>query len=114
MKSWLEKSDIKMYSMHNEVKPTVAEIFNRALKNKICKYMTTISKNVYIDKLFGLVNKYNNTYHRTKKMKLADVKSSTYINYNKILNDEDSKFKTEDIVRMSKHINIFAKDYVPN
>ena len=47
-------------------------------------------------------------------MKLADVKSSTYINYNKILNDEDSKFKTEDIVRMSKHINIFAKDYVPN
>ena len=111
MKSWLEKSDIKMYSMHNEVKP---EIFNRALKNKICKYMTTISKNVYTDKLFGLVNIYSNTYHRTKKMKLADVKSSTYINYNKILNDEDPKFKIEDIVRISKHINIFAKDYVPN
>ena len=61
MKSWLEKNDIEMYSTHNEEKSVVAEIFSRTLKNKMYKYMTSISKNLHIDKLDYIVNKYNNT-----------------------------------------------------
>ena len=63
-----------MYSTHNEGKSVVAEIFIRILKKKIDKYMTSISKSVYIDKLHDIVNKYNNTYHRTFKMMRVDVK----------------------------------------
>ena len=61
MKSWLEKNAIKMYSTHNEGKSVVAERFVRTLKNKIYKYMTSVSRNVYIDKLDDIVNEYNNT-----------------------------------------------------
>ena len=52
-----------MYSIHNEGKSVVAERFIRTLKNKIHKYMTSISKHVYIDKLDDIVGEYNNTYH---------------------------------------------------
>ena len=83
VKSWLEKNDIEMYSAHNEGKSIAAEILIRSLKNEIYKYMTTISKNVYIDKLDDIVNKYNNTYHSTIKMKPVDVKPSTYIESSK-------------------------------
>ena len=62
---------------------TVAERFIKTLKNKIYKYMTSISKNVYIDKLDEIVNKYNNTYHSTIKMKPVDVKLNTYIESSK-------------------------------
>ena len=72
-----------MYSIHNEGKSVVAERFIRTLKSKIYKYMTSISKNVYIDKLDDIVNKYNNTYHSTIKMKPVDVKPSTYIESSK-------------------------------
>ena len=58
-----------MYSTHNEGKSVIAERFIRTLKTKIYKHMTSISKNVYIDKLYDIVNKYNNKYHRTIKMK---------------------------------------------
>ena len=101
-----------MYSVHNEGKSVVAERFIRTLKNKIYKYMT--SKNVYIDKLDGIVNEYNNTYHRTIKMKPVDVKNNTYIDFKKGVNDKDSKFKVGDRVRISKYKNIFAKGYTPN
>ena len=103
-----------MYSTHNEGKSAVAERFIRALKNKIYKYMTSISKNVYTDKLDDIVNEYNNTYHRTIKMKPIDVKDNTYININKEVNDKDPKFKVGDHVRISKYKNIFAKGYTPN
>ena len=63
-KKWLKDNDIEMYSIHNEGKSVVAERFIRTLKTKIYKYMTSISKNVYIDKLDDIVNEYNNTYHR--------------------------------------------------
>ena len=75
-----------MYSIHNEGKSVIAERFIRTIKNKIYKYMTSISKNVYIDKLDDIVNKYNNTYHSTIKMKPVDVKSSTYIDSSKEIN----------------------------
>ena len=77
MKSWLEKNDIEIYSAHNEGKSVVAERFIRTLKNKIYKYMTSMSKNMYINKLDDTVNKYNNTSSKVK-MKLVNVKSSTY------------------------------------
>ena len=74
-----------MYSIHNEGKSVVAERFIRTLKTKIYKYMTSISKNVYIDKLDDIVNEYNNTYHRASRIK-----------------------------PVSKDKNIFAKGYTPN
>ena len=76
--------------------------------------MTSISKNVYIDKLDDKVNKYNETYHDTIKMKPVDVKPSTYIDSSKEINYQDPKFKIGDIVRTSKYKNIFAKGYVIN
>ena len=89
-----------MYSVHNEGKSVVAERFIRTLKNKFYKYVTSISKNVYIDKLDDIVNKYNNTYHRTIKMKPADVKASLYTDFNKENNKEDPKLKVVGHVRM--------------
>ena len=103
-----------MYSIHNEGKCVVAERFIRTLKNKIYKYMTSVSKSVYIDKLDDIVNEYNNTYHRTIKMKPVDVKDNTYIDFKKEVNDKDPKFKVSDHVRISKYKNIFAKVYTPN
>ena len=60
-KKWLKDNDIEMHSIHNEWKSVIAERSIRTLKNKIYKYMTSISKNVYIDKLDDIVNEYNNT-----------------------------------------------------
>ena len=90
-KKWLKHHDTKMYSTHNSGKSVVAERFIRTLKNKIYKYMPSISKNVYIDKLDDIVNEYNNTYHRTIKMK--PIEANTYINTDKEVNDKDPKRK---------------------
>ena len=79
MKSLLQKYGIEMHSTHNEEKSVVAERFIRTLKNKIYEHMTTVSENVYIDKLDDIVNEYNNAYHRTIKMKPIDVKDNTYM-----------------------------------
>ena len=113
-KKWLRDNDIVMYSTNNEGKSVVAERFIRTLKSKIYKYMTLISKNVYIDKLDDVVDEYNNTYHTTIEIKPIDVKDNTYINTDKETNDKDHKFKVGDRVRISKYKNIVAKDYTPN
>ena len=76
--------------------------------------MTSVSKNVYIDKLDDIVNEYNNAYHTTIKMKRIDIKDNTYINTSKKINNKDTKFKVGDRVRISKYKNIFAKGYTPN
>ena len=91
-----------MHSIHNEGKSVAAERFIRTLKNKIYKYMTSISKNVYINKLDDIVDEYNNTYHRTIQMKPIDVKDNTYIDFEKKVNGKDSKFTIGDHVRISK------------
>ena len=114
MKLFLQNDNIEMYSTHNEGKSLVAEIFIRTLKNKIYKHMTSISKNVYINKLDDIVNKYNNTYHKTIKLKPVDVKPSIYIDFDKENNKERPKFKVGDNFRISKYENIFAKGYVTN
>ena len=114
MKSCLEKNDIEMYSTHNEGKSVVAERFIRTIKNKIYKYMTSISKNVYIDKLDDIVDEYNNTHHGTIKMKSIDVEDNTYINIGKEINYNNPKLKVGDHVKISKYKNVFAKGYTPN
>ena len=64
--------------------------------------MTPISKNVCINRLDDIVNENNNTYHKTIKMKPADVQDNTYIDSIKEVNDKDPKFKIGDYVRVSK------------
>ena len=83
MKSQLLDDNIETYSIRNGRKSVAAERFIRTLKNKIYRYMTSISKNVYIGKLDDIVNKYTNTYHRTIKMKSVDGNPSMYISINK-------------------------------
>ena len=102
-----------MYSIHNEGKSVAAERFIRAIKTKIYKYMTSVSKSVYIDKLHDIVGEYNNTYHRTIKMKSVDGKDNAYIDFKKEVNDRGPKFKIGDHAWISKYKNIFAIGYTP-
>ena len=92
-KKRLQDNDIVMYSTQNEGKSVVAERFIRTLKNKIYKYMTSITKNVYIDKLDDIVNECNNTYDRTIKIKPTDAKDNMYINIDKEVNDKNLNLK---------------------
>ena len=77
-----------MHSTHNEENSVVAERFIGTLKSKIYKYINSILKNVYIDKLDDIVNEYNNRYHRTVKMKSINVKDITYINIDNEVHDK--------------------------
>ena len=82
-KKSLKDNDIEIYSIHNEGKSVAAERFIKTLKTKIYKYMSSVSKNVYIDKLDDMVDEYNNTYHGTIQMKPVDAKDNTYIDFKK-------------------------------
>ena len=107
MISWLKDNDIETYSIHNEGKSVVAERFIRALKNKVYKYMTSISQMLYI-------NKQADIDHSIIKVRCADVKSSTYINFAIESNDKNRKFEVGDHAGISKHKSIFAKGYATN
>ena len=100
--------------MHDEDKSVIAEGFIRTLKAKNYKCMTSISKHLCIEKSDDIVNKYNNTYHSIIKMEPVDVKSKTYIDSSKEINNKDLKLKIGDIARISKYKNIFANCYVTN
>ena len=113
-KKWLKDNDISMYLTHNEGMSVVPERLFRTLKNKIYKHMTAISKNVYFDVLDDIGDEYNNTYHRTIKMKPIDVKRDSFSEYNEESNEKDPKFKIGDQIRILKSKNIFAKGYTPN
>ena len=91
-----------MYSTHNEENSIATERFIRIFKNKIYKYITSISKIVYTDKLDDIVNNLNNIYHSTIKMKSVDIKSNVYIEFIKEDSGKYSKFKIGDIVWISK------------
>ena len=93
----------------NEGKSVFAERVIRTLKNKIYKHMTAISKNVYFDVLNDIVDEYNNTYHKTIKMKPVDAKSDSFAEYNDESNEKNLKFKVDDTARISKYKNIFAE-----
>ena len=84
----MKVNKIEIYSTYNEGKSIAAERFIRTLKNKIFKHMSAVSKNIYFDVLDDIVNKYNNTVHKTIKMKPIEVTSNSYAEYN-----EDSNKK---------------------
>ena len=104
-----------MYPTYNEGKSVVAERFIRTLKNK--KHMAAISKKNYFDVLDDIVDKYNNTVHKTIKMKPIDVTGASYAKYNENPNKRDPKFKIGDYVRISKYFffgNIFFFNIIYN
>ena len=113
-KMFLKINNIEMYSTYNEQKSVVAERFIRTLKKKIFKHLLSISKNIYFDVLDDIVNKYNDTVHRTTKMKPIDVISDSYAEYNEDSNETKSKRKVGDRVKISKYKNTFAKGYTQN
>ena len=78
-----------MYSTYNEGKSVVAERFIRTLKNKIYKHMTAISENIYFNVLDDIVDEYNNTYHKTIKMKPVDLEDDSFAEYSKESNEKD-------------------------
>ena len=100
---------MEIYSVFNEGKSIAAERFIRTLKNKIFEHMIAISKNVCFDVLDDIVNKYNNTIHRTIKMKPIDVANDSFAEYNEDSNKINPKFKVSNHVRISKYKNSFAK-----
>ena len=106
-KDFLKINNIEMFSTYNEGKSVVAERFIGTLKNKIFKHMTAISKNVYFEVVDDIVNKYNNTVHKTIKMKPIDNTDDSYAEYNENFDKKDPKFKVGDNVRISKYKNIF-------
>ena len=99
-KRFLKINNIEKYSTYNEGKSVVAERFIRPLKNRIFKHKKAVSKNVYFDVLDDVVNKYNNTVHRTIKVKPIDVISDSYAECNEDSNEKDRKFKVDDRVRI--------------
>ena len=108
-KDFLKENDTEMYSTFNEGKSVVAERFITTLKNKIYKHMTYIGKNVYFDVLDNIVDKYNNTYHGSIKMKPTYVTDDSFVEYVEESNKKDPEFKVGDNVRISKYKNVFAK-----
>ena len=95
-----------MYSTCNQGKSVVAERFITTLKNKIFKHMAAISKNVYFNVLGDIVNKQNNTVHRTIKIKPIDVIDDSYVEYNETSNKKDPKFKVGSMLEFQS-IKIF-------
>ena len=103
-----------MYSTFNKGKSVLAERFIRTLKNKIFKHMTATSKDCYVDVLDDIVNKYNNSVHKTIKMKPIDVTDDSFAECNEESNKKNPKFNVGDHVRISKYKDVFAKGYTPN
>ena len=94
-----------MYSTYNERKSVAAESFIRTIKSKIFKHMTAVSKNVYFDVLSNIVDKYNNTVHRTIRMKPIDVTLDSYAEYNE---DSNKKILNSKLVIMLEFQNTKA------
>ena len=109
LKSWLQNNNAETYWTHNEWKSFAAARFIGTFMNKIYKYMTSISKNVFIKILCDILKKYKNAYNRTIKMKPVNVKSITYINFDKENDYKDPKFKVGDCVKISEYKKYFCK-----
>ena len=105
-KSFWQNNKTESYSTQNEGKSVVVERFIRILKNKIYKYMTSISKKVNVVKFDVIVNKYKNIYHKTTKMKPTDVNRSMHIGFNKENNKEGPEVKVANNVWISKYKSI--------
>ena len=107
------KAMIEMNSTHNEGTCVVTEKMFRTQKNKLQKYIILVIKIAYIDKLDDLFNKYNNTYHKTMKMKPKDMESSTYVDIGVENNDKYPKFEVVHHFGISKYKAIFSNSYTP-
>ena len=99
-----------MYSTYSEGESVVAEGFTKTLKNETYKHMTATSKNVYFDVLDDIVDEYNNTYHRTIKIKSIDVGDDSFAEYNEESNEKDPKFKVGDHARILEFKNYLLKN----
>ena len=99
-----------MYSTHNEEKSVVIERFIKTLKVKIYKYTILVSNNLYIDKSNDILNEYNNTYHRTIKIKPIDIKYNACFDFGKEVNDKDPKFQVGDHVKFQNTKTLSPKD----
>ena len=102
-------NNIEMYATYNEGKSVVGKRFIRTIKNNIFKHMTAISKNIYYDVLDDIVNKDNNTVHRTIKMKPIDVTSDSSAEHKEDSNKKDPKIKVGDHVRISNTKKFLVK-----
>ena len=109
-KRFLKINNIEIYSTYKEAKPVAAERFITNLKNKIFKHISPVSKNVYLDVLDDIVNKYNNTVHRTITMNPTDVTSDFYAEYNEDSNENDPKFNVGDRVGIQNPKTFLLKD----
>ena len=107
-KRFLKNINFEMYSTFNERKSVVAERFVTTLKNRIFKHMTAVSNNHHFNILGDIVNKYNNTLHKTIKMKPIDFTSDSFTESNESSNEKDHKFKIGDCVRISKYKKDFC------
>ena len=110
IKAFLRINNIEMYSTYNKGKSVVAERFIRTLKNKIFKHMTAISKNVYFDVLDDIINKYNNTVHRTIKMKPIDFTSDSYAECNEDYNKKSLNLKLMVVSEYQNRKTFLLKD----
>ena len=113
-RNFLKINNIKVYSTYKEGKSVVAEKIVRSLKKKTFKHVTSIQTNIYFDVLDDIINKYNNTVHRTIKMKPIEITDDYYVKSKEDFNKKDPKFKVSDHVRISKYTVISAKGYTLN
>jgi hypothetical protein len=119
-KEFLSQRDISIYIVNSELKASVVERFNRTLKEKMWRYFTFKGKFVYHDVLDKIIHSYNNSYHRTIKMKPVEVRKSNEEEiYERVFTDKNQfikrfKYSLDDKVRISKYKTSFAKGYTPN
>lgn len=116
----MESYKINLYHTYSTKKAAIVERFNRTLKNKMWKMFSIQGSYKWVKALQSLVDEYNNTFHRTIKMKPIDVDGSCqerllttiYANINEIR--RKPKFKVGSYVRISKYKSLFEKGYTPN
>ena len=119
-KNFLNKENITFYIVNSELKASVVERFNRTLKEKMWRNFTFKGKYVYIDVIKDIVKAYNNSYHRTIKMRPVDVnKSNEEEIYERVFTSKGMRIKKfalkiNDKVRISKYKSVFAKGYTAN
>lgn len=119
-KKLMDSYNINHYSTYTAMKAAIVERFNRTLKNKMWKKFSFNGSYKWLDILPKLVDEYNNTWHRTIKMKPIQVnaknerKLQKTVYSNEIHMRRKPKFQVGDQVRISKYKNIFDKGYTPN
>ena len=115
-------NNVTLYSTENEEKSSIVERRNRTMKNIMWKYFTANNTQKYIDVLLSMVEKYNNTYHRSTKLTPSDARNPA--NYQHVHNAlytkvnarkaTSPKFHVRDSVRITRNKGTFEKGFTPN